>query len=126
MIKLSLALGYMHYALKRQAENRHRILMQGIAFLLEYYDDRGHSNIISEQQEAEYNVAHAYHLLGLTHLAVPYYERCLHLSHTVQTDSINHRAEDFVLEAAINLQGYWAASGDSSKACEITEKWMVM
>ncbi len=126
MIKLSLALGYMHYALKRQAENRHQIMMQGLALLLEYYDNRRHSSSFSEQQEAEYNVAHAYHLLGLTHLAVPYYERCLSLSQAVQTESLNHPAEDFALEAAVILQGFWAASGNTAKALQVTRKWMML
>jgi general transcription factor 3C polypeptide 3 (transcription factor C subunit 4) len=126
MIKLSLALGYLHYALKRQADNRHHILMQGFAMLLEYYDDRNHSSSASERQEAEYNVAHAYHLLGLTHLAIPYYERCLDLSTAVQTGPPDRQQDDFAFEAAVNLQGLWAASGNVKKARDITEKWLVM
>jgi len=126
MIKLSLALGYLHYALKRQADNRHHILIQGLTLLLDYYDDRGRSNSASERQEGEYNVAHAYHLLGLTHLAIPYYERCLDLSTAVQPGSLNCQAEDFAFEAAVNLQGHWAASGNMEKAREVTEKWLVI
>lgn len=126
MIKLSLALGYLHFALKRQADNRHHILMQGLALLLEYYDDRVHSSSFSEMQEAEYNVAHAYHLLGLTHLGIPYYERCLELSTPVQTESLDCRVEDFSHEAALTLQSFWAASGNIEEAREITEKWLVI
>ena len=126
MIKLSLALGYIHYALKRQAENRHQILMQGLGFLLEYYDDRSRSGDPFEQQEAEYNVGHVYHLLGLTHLAVPYYERCLDLKKAVQKATSKNRVEDFALEAAVNLQCLWAASGNASKAREVTEKYLVL
>ncbi len=126
MIKLSLALGYLHYALKRQADNRHHILTQGLTLLLEYYDDRDRSSSVSERQEAEYNVAHAYHLLGLTHLAIPYYERCLDLSTVVQIGSPNCQGEDFAFEAAVNLQGLWAASGNTEKAREVTESWLVI
>ena len=125
MIKLSLALDYIHYALKRQAENRHRILMQGLAFLLEYYDVQRNALSTSERQEAEYNVAHTYNLIGLTHLAVPFYERCLDLSLAVQSDSKDCRGQNFVIEAAFNLQKFWAASGNMSKAYDITRKWMV-
>lgn len=126
MIKLSLSLGYLHYALKRQADNRHHILMQGMAFLLEYYDCRQRSSRSSEKQEAEYNVAHAYHLLGLTHLAIPYYERCLAMSAAVQVEESGCGAENFAQEAALALQSFWAASGNMKKARELTEKWLVV
>ena len=126
MIKLSLALGYIHYALNRRAENRHYILMQGLAFLMVYYDERAASKTSSEKQEAEYNVAHVYHLLGLTHLAVPYYERCLGLSPVVHAKYLTRRIEDFACEAAANLQRLWAASGNAEKAREITETWMIL
>lgn len=126
MIKLSLALGYLHYALKRQAGNRHHILMQGFALLLEYYDSRQKCSSYSEKQEAEYNVARAYHLLGLTHLAIPYYERCLALSAAVQVEEMGCGGEDFATEAAIALQAFWAASGNLGKAQEVTETWLVI
>ena len=126
MIKLSLALGYLHYALKRQANNRHHILMQGLAFLLEYYDYRQRSCNFSEKQEAEYNVAHAYHLLGLTHLAIPHYERCLALSATAQVEVSGNGAEDFAKEAALAMQNFWAASGNMEKARALTERWLLV
>lgn len=126
MIKLSLALGYLHYALKRQADNRHHILMQGLAFLLEYYDCRQRSSRSSEKQEAEYNVAHAYHLLGLTHLAIPHYERCLAMSAAVQVDESDCGAENFAQDAVLALQSFWAASGNMEKARQLTEKWLVV
>ncbi|KAL9098728.1 MAG: hypothetical protein Q9163_005663 [Psora crenata] len=86
IIKLSLALGYIHWAFKRQAQNRHQILMQGFAFLMEYYDSRQESGNCSQKQEAEYNVGRAYHLLGLINLAIPYYERCLALGDAVEQE----------------------------------------
>lgn len=126
MIKLSLALGYLHYALKRQADNRHHILTQGLAFLLQYYNCRQRSSRSSEKQEAEYNVAHAYHLLGLTHLAIPYYERCLAMNAAVQVEESGCGTENFAQEAAIALQSFWAASGNMEKARQLTEKWLVV
>lgn len=126
MIKLFLALGYLHQALKRQADNRHRILTQGLAFLLEYYNNRSRSKNALDRQEAEYNVARAYHLLGLTHLAIPYFEQCLNLSTAVQTRTSEFPTEDFALEAAVILQAHWAASGSMEKARQITEEWLVM
>ena len=100
--------------------------MQGLAFLLEYYDSRRQSSSHSQKQEAEFNVGHAYHILGLTHLAIPYYERCLDMSPDVQAESMSYKGEDFVQEAAVALQGFWAASGNTEKAREVTERWLVI
>lgn len=126
MINLSLALGYIHYAIKRQADNRHHFIMQGFAFLFTYYDIRQGSNTILERQEAEYNVARAYHMLGLTHLAIPYYLRCLIMDEDVKKINLGTAAENFAREAAFALQGLWAACGDIDKAREVTGKWLVV
>jgi len=127
MINLSLALGYIHYSLKRQSENRHYIMIQGFSFLFTYYDIRHASLVPSEKQEANYNVARAYHILGLTHLAIPYYERCLALREDVRRAASEEGAtEDFSREAAMALQGIWATSGNVEMAREVTERWLVI
>lgn len=126
MINLSLALAYLHYAIKRQSGNRHHLIMQGFAFLFAYYDLRQRANVGMEKQEADYNVARAYHALGLTHLAIPYYERCLALNNDIRADSIDSTQEDFAKEAAFSLQGLWAANGEPKEALEVTERWLVL
>lgn len=123
MINLSLALSYVHYAIKRQADNRHHLVMQGFAFLFTYYNIRQRSLSHLERQEANYNVARTYHMLGLTHLAIPYYTRCLDLSFNVQKA---YTEENYVREAALALQGLWAASGNIEKAQEVTYEWLVL
>lgn len=40
-------------------------------FIFEY------AKLAKHNQEAEYNIGRAFHLLGLTHLAVPHYEKAL-------------------------------------------------
>ena len=67
-------------------------------------------------------MAHAYHLLGLTHIAIPYYERCLAMS----AEKSGCEAEDFTKDAAFALQNFWAASGNRKKAREVTKKWLVV
>lgn len=126
MINLSLALGYLHHALKRQSENRHYLIMQGFSFLFSYHDIRQGSQIITERQEADYNVARAFHMLGLTHLAIPYYQQCLVVSELGQTASSMSSGENFALEAAAALQGIWATSGEPVMARAVTEKWLVI
>ncbi|KAL8651816.1 MAG: hypothetical protein Q9226_004535 [Calogaya cf. arnoldii] len=110
-INLSLALAYIQHALKRQSENRHHLVTQGLTFLFTYYDLRHQSPVQSEQQEADFNVARTYHMLGLTHLAIPYYERCL----ASQIDRCGNTGVDFTIEAAFALRNIWAADEQMTK-----------
>ena len=126
MINLSLGLSYIHYALKRQSENRHYLIKQGLSFLFAYYDLRQLSGSLQEKQEAEYNVARTYHMLGLTHLAVPYYQRCLEQSRDLHNQESNHSVENISRDTALALQGIWAHSGNSEMAGAITERWLMI
>lgn len=126
MINLSLALGYIHHAIKRQAENRHHLIMQGFAFLFAYYDIRGASELAPERQEANFNIARVYHSLGLTHLGVQYYLECLEIGRHMEHIGADHVIEHFYREAAYALQGIWIASGDNDKARDVTEQWLVL
>ena len=101
-------------------------MIQGFAFLFTYYDLRQRANVMSGKQEAEYNVARAYHMLGLTHLAVPFYQRCLALSHDMKAAGLHSLSEDFGNEAAFSLQGLWAANGNAFEALQVTEEWLVL
>jgi general transcription factor 3C polypeptide 3 (transcription factor C subunit 4) len=126
MINLSIALSYVQHAVKRQADNRHHHVMQGFAFLSRYYDIRSASGDACGQQEAEYNIARAYHLLGLTHSAITYYKRCLDLSDAAQGDQMQKVTDDFSREAALALQGLWATAGDHEKARRLTRAWLII
>lgn len=126
MINLSLALGYIHHSIKRQAENRHHLIMQGFAFLFAYYNLRCASKSALERQEANFNVARVFHMLGLIHLGVQYYLECLEIGRHVQHIVAGYVIEDFTREAAYTLQGLWIASGDVDKARDVTEKWLVL
>ncbi|KAJ4304323.1 transcription factor TFIIIC subunit tfc4 [Collariella sp. IMI 366227] len=79
LINLSTGLAYVHYALKRQATNRQYLLMQGFAFLFRYYHDRiaDEKGGVAQRQEAHFNIARAYSLVGLGNLAVEYYRKVL-------------------------------------------------
>lgn len=110
--------------------------MTGLAFLFQYSDSRKASGQPDLRQEAEFNVGRVFHLLGLTHLAVPYYERCLELSDQVRAatdamvdegmDVVDVGKLDFAPEAAYALQGIWGIGGNMEKASEITEKYLVI
>ena len=130
LINLSLALAYLHYAMNRQSENRHYLIVQGLSFLYSYYDLQRESHSATERQECEFNVGRAYHMIGLTNLAIPYYERCLDICEEARkNDGKNDEegdVEDYGIEAAIALQGLWAANGQMELAQKITEKWLVL
>jgi general transcription factor 3C polypeptide 3 (transcription factor C subunit 4) len=65
-------------------------------------------------------------MIGLLHLAIPFYERCLELSEEVRKEAKGESLEDFAIEAAYNLQQFWANSGELQKARAIGERWLVI
>jgi len=121
MINLSIGLGYVHYGLKRQSENRQFHLMQGLGFLFRYYESRHVSPRVEERQEAHYNIARAYHMLGLAHLSLPYYLRVLE-----EAQDLFIAREDLVRDAAYNLQNVYAMGGNLEMARFVTAKWLVI
>ena len=126
MIHLSIALSYLHHAFKRQSDSRNHLTTQGFSFLCSYYDIRQKSLAPYERQEADYNMGRALHMLGLTHLAVPFYERCLdHVKKTHENCS-GSTSEEFTQEAAFALRGIWAMDGETIRARQLSEAWLIM
>jgi general transcription factor 3C polypeptide 3 (transcription factor C subunit 4) len=124
VINLSIGLGYIHHGLKRQSENRQFHIMQGLTFLFKYYDSRRISPRLEERQEAHYNIARTYHLVGLTHLAFPYYQKALR--ETDEAPNPQAASEDLVRDAAYNLQTLYAIGGNMGMVKLITETRMVI
>ncbi|KAI9821550.1 MAG: transcription factor TFIIIC subunit tfc4 [Phylliscum demangeonii] len=137
MVILFIALSYLHCALKRQSSNRHHLIVQGLSFLYDYHRLRSESSDLVERQEAEYNVGRAYHTMGLTHLAMPYYEKVLQLSRSQPRHSSAELAadattptksaaasDDFVLDAAFNLQHIYMAGGNLDQARAVTQEYL--
>jgi general transcription factor 3C polypeptide 3 (transcription factor C subunit 4) len=136
-VNLSIATMWVQNSMKRQTENRHFGIMQGLAFLYRYYELRTASGRACDLQEAEYNVARMWHNLGLLHIAMPAYEKVLDLSVQVQAEWLAGRsqrgestafdeAEDFAKEAAFALQSIYAVDGNDEAARAITEEWLVI
>lgn len=123
MINLNVGLAYMHHALKRQAENRQHLILQALTFLFNYYNPRKTSAHVEERQEAHYNMARSYHMLGLTNLAIPYYDLVFK---EVESNGKASSREDLVTDAAYNLQTIYAMSGNPELASAITQKWLVV
>ncbi|KAJ3290235.1 transcription factor TFIIIC subunit tfc4 [Rhizoclosmatium sp. JEL0117] len=108
LINLSVGLAYIHWAMQRRIDDRHKRILQGFTFLYQYEEIRGGS------PEALYNIGRAFHQLGLNHLAVEYYERVL-------------KTEDMsglwpTKEAAYNLALILHANGSSMLAQAVLEQ----
>ncbi|KAJ9647225.1 transcription factor TFIIIC subunit tfc4 [Coniosporium tulheliwenetii] len=131
-LNLSIAVAYVHHALKRTAENRQYQIQQGIAFLFRYHELRTKDNIAVHCQEAEFNVGRMWHTLGLNNLALQSYEKCLQLSDRVRKeprqafDEAQEDVEDFATEAAYAIQNILAANEDFLDAREVTKKWLII
>ncbi|KAK5689759.1 transcription factor TFIIIC subunit tfc4 [Elasticomyces elasticus] len=128
-IILSIGLTYIHQAMKRQTDNRHYGIQQGLGFLQRYYDMRAATGKVGHLQEAEFNMAKTWHMLGLTHLAIPRYEKVLAMSeevHAEATSATEGEVEDFAKEAAYALQQLFAVAGNDEAAVAITEQWLTM
>lgn len=123
IINLNIGLAYIHDALRKTTENRQHCILQGLTFLFVYYDDRKLSCNVEERQEAHYNMGRCYQLLGLPHLAIPYYS--LVLEEASGVGEISSR-EDLNVETAYNLQTIYSASGNSTLAKHITERWLTI
>ncbi|KXG53519.1 Tetratricopeptide-like helical [Penicillium griseofulvum] len=154
-VLLSIGLSFIHHSLKRQSENRHYLIMQGLSFMHEYRLVREKpGTLLAEKQEMEFNFARVYHSLGLAHLAVEGYDRVLKLGEQIQQEAkqksleeptsttdgadvvmgdvgqpqpIRQRfIEDFSPEAAYALQCIHVLSGNAKAAKAVSEKWLVI
>ena len=152
MVLLSIALSFIHHSLKRQSDNRHYLIMQGLSFMQEYRRVREkEGTLIQERQEMEFNIARVWHLLGLAHLAVPGYRRVLELGDEIREEAerLDRNGdgdgdvamggtvpqqqkkkktfvEDFSCEAALALQNIYGHDGDLYEAKKITERYLVI
>jgi hypothetical protein len=131
LINLSTGLAYVHYALKRQATNRQYLLTQGFAFLFRYYRDRLRDGkaTVAERQEAHFNIARAYSLIGLANLAVQYYRKVLEEEDAAGKNGEGGGAmgnEDLKVEAAYNVRSLCYLLGDVEGARRVTRDWLVL
>ncbi|GAB1320430.1 transcription factor TFIIIC subunit tfc4 [Madurella fahalii] len=131
LINLSTALAYIHYALKRQATNRQYLLTQGFAFLFRYYRDRlaASPDSPAQRQEAHFNVARAYSLIGLGNLAVEYYKKVLDEAEGTGSDGLKGGVmgdEDLTVEAAYNIRSMCYLLGDVEGARAVAGRWLVL
>lgn len=135
MICLTAAVACFGRAQNRQVDNRHQVILQAFAFLDHYRQlckDVNHC-----KSEVAFNFARAFHRLGLYQFAVPHYREALEMkkekvkkaktktsvaAHTIALQ----KQSGFVAwpEAAYNLSLIYIASGNSTLANHIVEKYL--
>ncbi|KAK5629734.1 hypothetical protein RRF57_005449 [Xylaria bambusicola] len=125
MVLLSVGQCYIHYALKRQSENRQYLLVQGFVFLHRYYDLKVSSADAAQRQEAHYNMARSYHAIGIPHLAAQFYQRVLRDIPDDSEPSVLGTS-DLSKEAAYNLQQICWAGGDLHAVKSLGERYLTL
>lgn len=111
MVNLSVGLGYLHHGLKRQAENRQYLIMQGLSSVLQYARASSQpSTLCPEDREVRFTVARALHMLGLHHLAYDGYSSAL--ASPVLAGPGTHGDIDTLTAAAFNRYILLITGGD--------------
>jgi general transcription factor 3C polypeptide 3 (transcription factor C subunit 4) len=129
LLDLSIGLCFLHRAMQRQADNRHIMILQGMTFIFQYYrgiysksKDYEQIQAAAMKQQAEYNVARAFHQLSLFTFASKYYQTVIEISD--KFGGLGKR--DLIMEAAYNLSLIFMLSGNEEASKEITEKYLVI
>lgn len=114
-VLLSIALSFIHHSLKRQSENRHYLIMQGLSFMHEYRLVREKpGTLLPEKQEMEFNFARVWHSLGLAHLAIDGYDRVLKLGEQIREQA----KQKSLREPTSTTDGAGVVTGDDGKSQE--------
>jgi general transcription factor 3C polypeptide 3 (transcription factor C subunit 4) len=136
VLNLCLGLAYVGLAFKRQSVNRQFHIQQGMNFFNRYCEVRRAGKIPVQLQEMEFNMGMLWNSIGLLHLAVPAYQKCIELSPRLKKPKKKGKGrrkkapepveEDFAPEAALALRAILAINGDMESAMELTRKWLVL
>lgn len=109
---LCVGLTFFHMASQKYVGKRHTLVLQGFSFLWRYVELRG------ECQETMYNLGRALHQMGLTHLAIHYYQKALTLP-AQKLEGIADDQVDLRWEIAFNLSLIYQASGNLEMARQL-------
>lgn len=119
MLVFVIGLCHLHRAMQRLLVNRHFQVLQGLLYLVEYGKLRGEGLDPYKRQEVAYNHGRAYHMLGLTTLAMRYYEQVLEFEGL-------EPEYDLRVEAAHNLALVYETNGNFRAAAAVVDKYLVV
>ncbi|POY73527.1 hypothetical protein BMF94_3464 [Rhodotorula taiwanensis] len=121
LVNLTLATAYLQRAMTRKTDNRQHQIAQGFAFLDQYRRLRGPC------PETEYNLARAFHHLGLQSHAIKHYEATLDMiarNDEMAVDDETRIPSDLSLATAYNLVTLYSMSNLPDLARGIAETWL--
>ncbi|XP_030065603.1 general transcription factor 3C polypeptide 3 isoform X1 [Microcaecilia unicolor] len=102
---LCIGLTFIHMTSQKYVLKRHALLVQGFSFLTRYLDLRGPC------QESFYNLGRGLHQLGLTHLAIHYYQKALEFP-PPRLEGMDEDQLDLRRDIAYNLSLIYQSSGN--------------
>ncbi|CCF57694.1 hypothetical protein KAFR_0D00470 [Kazachstania africana CBS 2517] len=114
MVNLLMGLAHIHRSMQRLTASRHFQILHGLRYLYRYYDLRQKCYSVLEKQEADYNIGRAFHLIGLTSIAVFYYNKVLN----------NYDDRKLKRHAAYNSLIIYQESGNTELANYTMEKYL--
>ncbi|XP_041822154.1 general transcription factor 3C polypeptide 3 [Chelmon rostratus] len=109
---LCVGLTFFHMASQKYVAKRHMLVLKGFSFLWRYVELRG------ECQESMFNLGRALHQMGLTHLAIHYYQKALAMP-AQKLEGIPDDQVDLRREIAFNLSLIYQASGNVEMARQL-------
>uniref|UniRef100_A0A671Z3H2 General transcription factor IIIC, polypeptide 3 n=1 Tax=Sparus aurata TaxID=8175 RepID=A0A671Z3H2_SPAAU len=112
LYSLCVGLTFFHMASQKYVAKRHALVLQGFSFLWRYVELRG------ECQESMYNLGRALHQMGLTHLAIHYYQKALTMP-APKLEGMPDDQVDLQREIAFNLSLIYQASGNMGMARQL-------
>ncbi|XP_028836738.1 general transcription factor 3C polypeptide 3 isoform X1 [Denticeps clupeoides] len=116
---LTVGLTFLHMASQRFFNKRHPLVLQAFSFLWRYVELRG------ECQETMYNLGRALHQIGLTHLAIHYYQKALTFPPS-SLEGIDDDHVDLRREIAYNLSLIYQASGNIDMARHVLYTYCII
>jgi tetratricopeptide (TPR) repeat protein len=106
VLPLCLGVTFITKSMHSRSGNRHEYIMRGFAWIFKY------AELQNQTSEAYYNIARAFHHIGLVHLAVRWYEKVLASKNTLMK------------EAAYNLSSIYILVGSNHLAMELYQKYL--
>mmetsp|Transcript_6036 Transcript_6036/g.20385 ORF Transcript_6036/g.20385 Transcript_6036/m.20385 type:complete len:152 (-) Transcript_6036:77-532(-) len=116
LVSLCTGLAFLHVATGKRVRNRRSAVLRAFAFLSNYVE------LVGRSPEACYNLARAYHQLGLFSNAVPLYEEALAKSAPDKKGGSDHLGR----EAAHNLALIHKRSGSEELARQVLKEHVVI
>lgn len=120
-VVLTVALSHLHRAMQRLSNNRHFQILQGFTYMSEYVSIKlGKPDAdVLDQMECDYNMGRAFHLFGLTSLAVEFY-------HKVLDSECDDAVYSLKADAAYNLTLIYNVGGNRQLARSIMMKYLTI